>query len=312
MNTINNDIIKTFLKINEKNQSKNSLYSIDFSKNIFTLYSQDKNKQDFELDKIFTNTDENSYIYEIICLNTIKECIKGTSYSFISFGETINKKLEFLIGDLVNNYKNINYYGIFIRFLENLLLKKNEKEFDYSIKFSNFLIYENNLVDLTYFGNKKKEEYGIDTNLFLSNAFKIKNDLNIINNMNKININNINEIIKYLRYILEFLYKLEKNVYSKSNICFIIYLINEPLNKVSTVSFISLCGSEHLYAEDIQNVINKNNINEKEKKGMEATKSSIETRFTFDSIINCVENNNYIKHKIEEKKYFTRHYEICR
>ena len=309
MNTINNDIIKTFLKINEKNQSKNSLYSIDFSKNIFTLYSQDKNKQDFELDKIFTNTDENSYIYEIICLNTIKECIKGTSYSFISFGETINKKLEFLIGDLVNNYKNINYYGIFIRFLENLLLKKNEKEFDYSIKFSNFLIYENNLVDLTYFGNKKKEEYGIDTNLFLSNAFKIKNDLNIINNMNKININNINEIIKYLRYILEFLYKLEKNVYSKSNICFIIYLINEPLNKkVSTVSFISLCGSEHLYAEDIQNVINKNNINEKEKKGMEATKSSIETRFTFDSIINCVENNNYIKHKIEEKKYFTEMY----
>ena len=309
MNTINNDIIKTFLKINEKNQSKNSLYSIDSSKNIFTLYSQDKNKQDFELDKIFTNTDENSYIYEIICLNTIKECIKGTSYSFISFGETINKKLEFLIGDLVNNYKNINYYGIFIRFLENLLLKKNEKEFDFSIKFSNFLIYENNLVDLTYFGNKKKEEYGIDTNLFLSNAFKIKNDLNIINNTNKININNINEIIKYLRYILEFLYKLEKNVYSKSNICFIIYLINEPLNKkVSTASFISLCGSEHLYAEDIQNVINKNNINEKEKKGMEATKSSIETRFTFDSIINCVENNNYIKHKIEEKKYFTEMY----
>ena len=302
MNDISNDIIKTFLKIEQKNPANNSLYSIDSSKNLFSLYPQEKSKQDFELDKIFTNSDENSYIYEIICLNTIKECIKGISYSFISFGETINNKLEFLIGDLVNNYKNINYYGILIRFLENLLIKKSENEFDYSIKFSNFLIFENNLIDLTYFGNKKKEDYGIDTNLFLSNAFKIKNDSSIINNMNKIKINNVNEVIKYLRYILDFLYKLEKNVYSKSNICFIVYLMNEQLNKtISTVSFVSLCGSEHLYADDLQNSINKTIGNDKDKKVMEATKSSIETRFTFDSVINCVANNNYIKNKIEEK-----------
>ena len=302
MNDINNDVIKTFLKIEQKNPANNSLYSIDSSKNIFSLYSKGKSKQDFELDKIFTNSDENSYIYEMICLNTIKECIRGISYNFISFGETINNKLEFLIGDLINNYKNINYYGILIRFLENLLIKKSEKEFDYSIKFSNFLIFENNLIDLTYFGNKKKEDYGIDENLFLSNAFKIKNDSSIINNMNKINVNNINEVIKYLRYILDFLYKLEKNLYSKSNICFIVYLMNEQLNKtISTVSFVSLCGSEHLYADDMQNSINKAIGNDKDKKVMEATKSSIETRFTFDSVINCVANNNYIKNKIEEK-----------
>ena len=305
MNNNNNDIIKTFLKIESSKESNNSLYSIDLQNNIFSLYSQGQNRQDFELDRIFTNKDENSYIYEIICLNTIKECIKGMSYSFISFGETINNKIEFLIGDLVNNYKNINYYGIFIRLLDNLTNKKNLKEFDYTIKFSNFLIFDNNLIDLTYFGNKKKEEYEIDTNLFLSNALKIKIDSNIINKMNKINVSNINEIIKYLRSIMEFLYKLDKNVYSKSNICFIIYLINEQLNKtISTISFISLCGSEHLYAEEIQKLSNKtNNNNDKDKKVIEATKSSLEIRFTFDSVINCVANNNYIKNKNEEKSH---------
>ena len=104
---------------------------------------------------------------------------------------------------------------------------------------------------------------------------------------------------------IEFLYKVDKNVYSKSNICFIIYLINEHLNKtVSIISFISLCGSEHLYAEEIQKLKNKNNNNDdKDKKVIEAIKSSIEIRFTFDSIINCVENNNYIKNKNEEKSH---------
>ena len=303
MHNNDKDIIKTFLKIETTKETNSSLYSLDLSKNIFSLYSPEKIKQDFELDKIFTNKDENSYIYEIICLNTIKECIKGMSYTFISFGETINNKIEFLIGDMVNNYKNINYYGIFIRLLENLLNKKNAKEFEYSIKFSNFLIFDNNLIDLTFFGNTKKEEYEIDTDLFLSNSFKIKNDSNIINNMNKINVNNINEIIKYLHHIMKFLYKLDKNIYSKSNICFMIYLVNEQVGKtVSTINFISLCGSENLYAEQIQILNNKkNNSNDKSKNVLEATKFSIETRFTFDSIINCLVNNNYIYYNKIEK-----------
>ena len=303
MNNNDNDIIKTFLKIETtKETNSSSLYSLDLSKNIFSLYSPEKMKQDFEFDKIFTNNDENSYIYEIICLNTIKECIKGMSYAFISFGETINNKIEFLIGDMVNNYKNINYYGIFIRLLENLLNKKNAKEFEYSIKFSNFLIIDNNLIDLTFFGNKKKEEYEIDTDLFLSNGFKIKNDSNIINNMNKINVNNINEIIKYLYHIMKFLYKLDKNIYSKSNICFMIYLVNDQVGKtVSTINFISLCGSENLYADQIKILNNKKNNNDKNKNIIEGTKSSIETRFTFDSIINCLANNNYIVYNKMEK-----------
>ena len=302
-NDNNKDIIKTFLRILNIKESKNSLYSMDLSKNIFSLYSAEGNKQDFELNKIFTSKDENSYIYEIICLNTIKDCIKGISYSFISFGETVNNKIEFLIGDLVNNYKDINYYGLFIRLLDNLLKKKNNKEISYCINFSNFLIYENNLIDLTYYGNKKKEEYEINNNLFLSNGFQIKNNSNVINNMNKINVNNINELIKYLNYIMKFFCKLDKKIYSKSNICFVIYLENESLNKaVSTISFISLCGSENLYGEEIQRM-NNSDASKKEKSILDATKSSIETRYTFDSILNSIENNNYIRnYKNENKK----------
>ena len=298
-----NDIIKTFLKIEPMKEPKSSLYSLDLSKNIISLFSPEGNRQDFELNKIFTSKDENSYIYEIICLNTINESLKGISYSFISYGETVNNKIEFLIGDLFNNYKNINNYGLFIRLLDNLLKKKNDKEIYCSINFSNFLIYENNLIDLTYYGNKKKQEYEIDNNLFLSNGFKIKNNTNIINNMNQINVSNINELIKYLHCIMKFFNKLDKKIYRKSNICFIIYLINETLDKtISTISFISLCGCENLYAEKIQKLNNRNDENEKNV--LETTKLSLETRYTFDSIINCIKNNNYIRNcKNENKKH---------
>ena len=303
-NIYNNDLIKTFLNIIPLKEPNNSLYSIDLSKNIFSLYSPEKIRKDFELDKIFTNKDENSYIFETICTNNVKECIEGTSFSYIIYGETINNKIEFLTGNLVNNSTNINNYGIFIRFLDNLLIKKDLKEFNYSIKFSNFIIFDNNLIDLTYFGNTIKEKYEIDINLLLSKAYKIKNDSNIINNMNKVNVTNINDIIKYLYNIMELLYKLDRYIYSKFNICFIIYLIDETTNKtISTISFISLSGSEHLYVGQNKKKIikdkSKNNNDE-----IEATKSSIEIRFNFDSILKCIENNNYIKSNIKNIKNY--------
>ncbi len=118
MNKIENkDVIKTYLKIEKINERTNSIYSLDLTKNILSLNPPHDTKRVFEFDKIFTNKNENSYVYEVICLNTIKEFIKGMSFAFISFGETINNKIEFLIGDMVKNYKNFNNYGVFIRLL---------------------------------------------------------------------------------------------------------------------------------------------------------------------------------------------------
>ena len=153
-----NDLIKTFLKIEKTEDDVNNLFCLDKKNKIFSLISLDGKKTDFELNKIFNNDDENSYIYEMICQNCIEEYIKGINFCFISYGETVNNKFEFLIGNVMTNYLNINNYGIFLRFLNELLTKKNKKEFDYSIKISNFLVCEDNLLDLTYFGGKNEKD----------------------------------------------------------------------------------------------------------------------------------------------------------
>jgi len=65
-------------------------------------------------------------------------------------------------------------------------IKADENENYNTRKFSNFMILENNFIDLTYFWNKNKKGYEIDSNILLSNAYKINTDSNIINEMNKI------------------------------------------------------------------------------------------------------------------------------
>ena len=305
MNHNTNEYIKTFLKIEKTEENIYSSFSIDKNQKIFSLYSPDNIKLDFDLDKIFTDNDENSDIYQIICQNCVQEFIERTNYSFISFGETVSKKYEFLVGNIKEDYSNAKNYGILIRFLDELLTKKNKQVIGYIIKFSNFLVFENNLIDLTYFGGKNKKGYEIDLNIFLSNAYKINNDPNIINKMNKINLEKFNDIIMYLHYIHKFLFKLNRErIYNKFNICFVIYLFDEHEKEIiSTISFIILLGSENL-SELSNNKQSKfgNNINILEKnKSIKSAKSSIETRNIFNSIINSISNNNSIQ-KLKTKK----------
>ena len=303
MNQNSNEYIKTFLKIEKTEEDAQALFSVDKNHKIFSLYSSENKKLDFEYDKIFIDTDENPYIYKIISQNCIEEFIKGTNYCFISYGESVNKKFETLVGDIKENYSNNSDYGILVRFMDELLIKMNEIENYNSIKFSNFMILENILIDLTYFGGKNKKGYEIDSNILLSNAYQINSDSNIINKMNIINVDKFNDLIKYLHHIHKFLSKLNKeNIYNKSNICFIIYLFDKISNKIiSTMSFIILLGSENLYGKStikINNDINLNNNN----KSIKAAKSSIETRYIFNSIINSISNNIYINEMNNKQK----------
>ena len=301
MNQNTNEFIKTFLKIEKSEEKENTLYSIDKNHQVFSFYSLDGNKSDFEMDKIFIDKDDKSFIYEIMCQNCIKDFIKGINFCFISFGETTNYKFECLIGNVKSNCTNKNNYGILLRFLDELLIKKEGKEFDYTIKFSNFLIFQNNLIDLTYFGAKSKKNYEIDVNIFLSNAYKINNDNDIINKMNKINLTEYNDIIKYLHYIQIFLLKLQSNnIYNKSNICFIIYLFNEKTKEIiSSTSFIILLGSENLYEKYIAN-LDKEKINNNNKL-IKNVKFSLEARNTFNSIIESISNNMSFNQLIKNK-----------
>ena len=115
------EYIKTFLKVEKTGDNEDSLFSLDEKHKIFSLNSLNKEKLNFEFDKIFIDKDENSYIYENVGNNFIQEYIKGINYCFISFGENFNKKFETIIGDIKENFSKVNNYGILMRFLDELL-----------------------------------------------------------------------------------------------------------------------------------------------------------------------------------------------
>ena len=86
----NKDNIHIFLKIQNPKSKKNAYYSISKENKILILNNPDlkneKNEQ-FFFDKIFTDNNENSYIYEEIMRNCIQESLSGIHFSFISYGD---------------------------------------------------------------------------------------------------------------------------------------------------------------------------------------------------------------------------------
>ena len=309
-----NDIIKTFIKI-EYSENNNNTYEIDESKKMIILKNSELNNNSgnsffFEFNKIFTNNDANSYIYEEICLNAIKESLQGISFSFISFGETISNKFNFLYGNIKKDCNNINNYGLFIRFLSNLINNNNNKK--YFIKLSYLLVYEDNLIDLTLYSNKKCDNLLVEE--FLKNSFKIKDDITIIDKIKKKPFNNdLNKVILFLNKIINILLKFEEkgnnNIYSLSHICIIIYLLDNKEKIVSTISFLQLNGNEHLYKlENKKTSNNKNSIINSpiNKSHFDKIKYTLGVQYTYDNIINCIKSNKYINNiisKNNDKKY---------
>ena len=303
-----NDIIKAYIKIDYPENKKEKIYEIDNSKKILTLFNFESNTHSetsflFEFDKIFTNNDSNSYIYEEISLNCIKEYLQGISFSFISFGETISNKFYLLYGNLRKDISNINNYGLAIRFLNNLINYKNKT----NIKWSCFLVYEDNLIDLY----DKCDDININVDTFLKNAYKIKDDQKIVEKIKKNSFvddgNDAKEIISLMNKIANLLIKFEEegnNLYSLSHICLVVYLLDNKEKIISTVSFIRLNGNEHLYdlnmkKRNIKNNLNKSPINN--SINFDTIKNSIEIKNTYDNIINCVKRNKYINNIINKK-----------
>ena len=138
----NNEKIKSFIKLEFSEIQKKDIYEIDKSKKYITIYNLEtkddiieKKSYNFEFDKIFTNNDSNSYIYEEICLNCIKQSFEGISFNFISFGETNSNKFNLLFGKIKEDYNNINNHGIFIRYLRDLFDKNKKYNFNIKLKF---------------------------------------------------------------------------------------------------------------------------------------------------------------------------------
>ena len=115
--------IKTFLKIKTSQTSDKSYFKISEDKKIFSLLdpiskSIDGQTQQYELDKIFTDQNEYSYIYEEICRDCVTEALdKNIHFTFISSGDSSSEKNKIIFGG-EDCYENINSRGIFPRLLE--------------------------------------------------------------------------------------------------------------------------------------------------------------------------------------------------
>ena len=296
------DAIKSFLKIESTKIKDTIYYEINAQKNVISLYDPVHKKPsdktaNFEMDKIFTSENENSYIYEEICLNTIKDAIDGISYSFISYGETSSNKIDLLIGNLEDSYSNINHRGIYP--LDNLFKKikhKESKTKKLCLLISYFLVYDNNLVDLSNFRNTDLSN--LTKNDLFNNAFIIKNETDIINKINKIKLEKTEDSLLFLNQILSSLIQLERNtnenIYSRSHICISLYLMNKNNDKsknISTISFILLNGSEYLYSGRNNKLKtqsqNENNI---KKALVDGAKYTLETQYTYETIYNCMKS----------------------
>ena len=297
------DKIKAFIKLEYSELKKKDIYEVDESKKFITIYnldptekSKEKKSYPFEFNKIFMDNDTNSYIYEEICLNCIKQLFEGISFSFISFGESKNDKFNLLIGKIDEDYNNINNHGLFIRYLKDLIHKN--KKYNYNIKLTSIIIYEDKIIDLYDLFNKNKNNFN-----FLKKGINIGKDMNIINKMNKYDISNdddINKIILFLHDLINSLLKLKNNnnndfLYSLSNICFIIYLEDKSKNLISTSTFLLLNGCEHLYE-----LKNKKSKKKEEKSISKLVKDSLNIQITYDGIINCIKSNKYIIESINK------------
>ena len=314
MDNNQNEIIKTFLKIESPNFQDKPYYSINKEKNILTIFDpvdkgpSDKSS-DFEQDKIFIENDGNSYIYEEICKNTIKESLEGISFSFISYGDSNSNKIKLLIGDIKDNNLNHDNIGIFPKLLENLIKKmkshKNSKG-KINLQASYFLVYDGDMIDLSNLKNIKDIKNFSEEKLF-EGKYNIKNEENIIDIIKKENIESFKEEIHFINNIFYLLSDLEekgenKNVFTRSHICIIIYIENELNKKNSIINFVLLNGSEYLYsgrANQFKSISNNDNNIKLNKNTIEGTKIALETQYTYETLLNLIKLKIYIDNNIE-------------
>ena len=127
-----NERIKVYLKIKPSLASDKIFYNVSKDKKIFSLLDNitlddPKKSKKIELDKIFTNKDENAYIYEEIMRNCVKNSLDGDNFTFISYGDSNSEKHQLIIG-APDCYENINNRGLLPRLLESYINKIDSNE----------------------------------------------------------------------------------------------------------------------------------------------------------------------------------------
>ena len=318
MKVSSTEFIKTYLKVKIPKIVDKPYYELDLKKNIFSLHdnktrSPEKKASLIKLNKIFTDNNDNNYIFKETCSHIIEDMLNGISHCIIDYGETTSDKVNILLGNVKDD--NINNKGIFQKILEEMFISINlneKKPNHFNIHISYMYITDTKLIDLSNFLDK--DTSNINLNIFKKDEKSIKNDKNIINYIKKIKSDNSNKVILFINKIISLLLKLEKEnkerpenyknneyLFSRANFSIIIYLTDNKGNNVSSLTIILLNGSEIIYMtnkDKISNLINSNDEITK-KKVVNQTKSSINAKYTYDSILYFI-NQNY-KFNYEKK-----------
>lgn len=297
--------VKTFLKVKTCETVDKQYYTISENKQILSLFdpivkSETSKTIKFEIDKIFTDKIENSYIYEEIARDCISNSLKGEDFTFISYGDSLSDKNSIIFGEK-DCYKNLNTRGVFPRILDSLLTtvtsdtKLND---NIIINLSYICVYGSKLIDLSKFTGKDLSS--INQNEFINNGIEIKTSPDIINKVKKVQVDNSNEVIFFISKIFDLLYKLEvesMHLLSWSHFSFLIYINDNSGKTISTLSFLILAGSDLLSTK----VTNPKTTN---KSTISNTKNVVEVQHTFDNIVKNI-NAHAVINELDQSKLAT-------
>ena len=277
--------VKTYLKVKTCETVDKQYYKISENKQILSLYDPsvktDTSKTiKFEIDKIFTDKNENSYIVEEIARDCVAEALNGEHFTFMSYGDSLSDKNAIIFGGK-DCYKNLNTRGIFPRILDSMLNaiagNKSYNE-NYVVNLSYICVNGNKLIDLSKFLGKDLNS--VTQSQFITAGIEIKTNPEILQKIKKIQIDNTNEVIFFLSKIFDLLYKLELDslhLLTWSHFAFVIYINDNSGKVISTLSFIILSCNDILSTKVTNPTITRNTISN--------TKNVVDAQSTFTNIV---------------------------
>jgi hypothetical protein len=291
-----NERIRVYLKIKPSNPSDKIFYNVSKDKKILSLLDNialddHKKTKKVEIDKIFTNKDENSYIYEEVMLNCVKNSLNGENFTFISYGDSSSEKHQLIIGT-PDCYENINHRGLFPRLLENYINKIDSNEIlsdSISLSLSYIMINNNNMIDLTQLmGLESKVLEKITKEELIrkySKEMKIEHNVNLLKTVKKTPVETANDPLFFLLQILNLLYKLDSSNHflTWSYFIIIMYVTDNDGKTVSTINFIILPGNELL----LQRALKRKsflNIDKRDSVGLTIKNNANEFFYTIEDI----------------------------